>query len=1183
MTSTSSLIPFVGLRPFDIADYRWFHGREQEIATLLHNVCSNRFTAVVGEPSCGKSSLVRSGILTSLVKDGWKAIIAKPGSAPIAKLALALAHTTSGNTKDLLEACTYWHDTKLRQSTSALSEIAHQLIPDDQRLLLVIDQFEELFSYGEEVQGIERAAMEEESRIFIELLLTAASQNTGRLHVMITLRSDFIESCSDYYGLAEAVNASQYLVPLPNRNQLEEIIRRPVADAGGKMDEMLVQRLLLDVAKQTNQLSWLQHTLRRLWEVAQGEPRCLREQDYHTISGMMGSHIKAEQIATGHKQAHAEDFITLKRVIKAITTLDGKGQVIRRTLKRSTLLGLVTEAMGEKKAADDSQNRVLNVYTNAEISIIQLGTNDGPEVDIGHEVVIRNWPRSSGKDRQLKTGWLEKEREIDQRWWNLVHRPKIRHFNLQSLIKGSVLSLSILSAITLVAGISIFFAQTYYNKKTHQESESLNQFRAETLATVDYAQSLIESGHTRLGALIALSATQKSRRTNDPSYANEIGVVLANALARPIEIMRRGHNSLVYSVAFSPDGSRIVSGSSDNALRLWDANTGALIGEPLHGHDGPVNSIAFSPDGSRIVSASWDNTLRLWDANTGMAIGKPLHGHDSYVISVAFSPDGSRIVSASWDKTLRLWDANTSMAIGKPLRGHDSLVYSAAFSPDGSRIVSGSEDKTLRLWDANTGTPIGKPLRGHDREVNSVAFSPDGSRIVSGSSDKTLRLWHANTGKTIGEPLLGHDDNVYSVTFSPDGNRLVSSSWDKTLRLWDANTGMAIGEPLRGHDGPVDSVAFSPDGSRIVSGSSDGTLRLWKVNTGETIGKPLYGHDSFVYSVAYSPDNSRIVSGSEDNTLRLWGANDGEAIGEPLRGHDGPVNSVAFSPDGSRIASGSTDKTLRLWDANTGKAIDEPLIGHDSLVYSVGFSPDGSRIVSGSTDKTLRLWDANTGSPIGEPLHGHDGMVYSATFSHDGSRIVSGSSDKTLRLWNANTGAPIGEPLIGHDSYVISVAFSPDGSRIVSGSSDKTLRLWNANTGAPIGEPLIGHDSYVISVAFSPDGSRIVSGSSDKTLRLWDTKTGSSIGEPLYGHDGMVFNATFSSDSSRIVSGSSDKTLRQWDARIFLIPLEELAGMAEKLCPLSLIEHKQLRTADYPAADSMASPLTLAQRRACGE
>lgn len=359
MTSTPSQIPFVGLRPFDIADYRWFHGRDQEIATLLRKVCSNRFTTVVGEPGCGKSSLVRSGILTSLVKDGWKAIIAKPGSAPIAKLALALAHTTSGNTKDLLEACTYGHDTKLRQSTSALSEIAHQLIPDDQRLLLVIDQFEELFSYGEEVRGIEKAAMEEESRIFIELLLTAASQNTGRLHVMITLRSDFIESCSNYYGLAEAVNAAQYLVPLPNQNQLEEIIRRPVADAGGKMDEMLVQRLLLDVAEQANQLPWLQHTLRRLWEVAQGEPRWLREHDYHTISRVTGSiNIKTEQIATGNKQVHTEDFITLKRVIKAITTLDEKGQVIRRTLKRSALLGLVTEAMGDNKAADDSQNGV---------------------------------------------------------------------------------------------------------------------------------------------------------------------------------------------------------------------------------------------------------------------------------------------------------------------------------------------------------------------------------------------------------------------------------------------------------------------------------------------------------------------------------------------------------------------------------------------------------------------------------------------------------------------------------------------------------------------------------------------------------------------------------------------------------------------------------------------------------
>ncbi|KAH8817863.1 hypothetical protein DL96DRAFT_1820589 [Flagelloscypha sp. PMI_526] len=604
----------------------------------------------------------------------------------------------------------------------------------------------------------------------------------------------------------------------------------------------------------------------------------------------------------------------------------------------------------------------------------------------------------------------------------------------------------------------------------------------------------------------------------------------------------RGHSSPVNSAAFSPDGQRIVSGSDDKTARLWDAKTGAPIGEPLRGHSGSVWSAAFSPDGQHIVSGSVDKTLRLWDAKTGTVIGEPLRGHSKAVCSVAFSPDGQRIVSGSDDKTARLWDAKTGAPIGEPLRGHSGSVWSAAFSPDGQHIVSGSVDKTLRLWDAKTGTVIGEPLRGHSKAVCSVAFSPDGQRIVSGSGDNTLRLWDTKTGVVIGEPLCGHSSVVRSVMFSPDGRRIVSGSDDKTLRLWDHTTGSIIGEPLRGHSRAVCSVAFSPDGQRIVSGSRDYTLHFWDATTGAVIGEPLRGHSNVVLLVAFSPDGERIVSGSGDNTLRVWDSKTVAVIGEPLCGHSSPVISVVISPDGRRIVSGSQDRTLHLWDATTFAVIGGPLSGHSDSVFSVAFSPDGQRIVSGSSDKTLRLWDAMTGVAIGEPLCGHSGPVWSVEFSPDGQSIVSGSEDTTLRLWDATTGTVIGEPLHGHSLPVNSVAFSPDGQHVVSGSDDTTLRLWDATTRAAIGEPLCGHSSVVRSVAFSPDGLRIVSGSFDKTLRLWDAKTGAVIGEPLCGHALPVNSVAFSPDGQRIVSGSDDKTLRLWNAKTGAVIGEPLRG-----------------------------------------
>ena len=604
----------------------------------------------------------------------------------------------------------------------------------------------------------------------------------------------------------------------------------------------------------------------------------------------------------------------------------------------------------------------------------------------------------------------------------------------------------------------------------------------------------------------------------------------------------RGHDSTVTSVAFSRDGSLVASGSMDNTLRLWDASTGAQVGEPLRGHDRPVTSVAFSRDGSLVASGSRDNTVRLWDASTGAQVGEPLRGHDYGVNSVAFSRDGSLVASGSMDGSVRLWDPSTGAQVGEPLRGHDDSVTSVAFSPNGGLVASGSQDRTVRLWDPSTGAQVGEPLRGHDDSVTSVAFSPDGGLVASGSRDNTVRLWDPSTGAQVGEPLRGHGHYVTSVAFSPNGGLVASGSDDNTVRLWDPSTGAQVGEPLRGHDDYVRSVAFSPNGGLVASGSDDNTVRLWDASTGAQVGEPLRGHDDSVYSVAFSPDGGLVASGSSDNTVRLWDASTGAQVGEPLRGHDEPVTSVAFSRDGSLVASGSYDNTVRLWDPSTGAQVGEPLRGHDDSVYSVAFSPDGSLVASGSDDNTVRLWDPSTGAQVGEPLRGHDDSVYSVAFSPDGSLVASGSDDNTVRLWDPSTGAQVGEPLRGHDDSVTSVAFSRDGGLVASGSRDNTVRLWDASTGAQVGEPLRAHDGYVTSVAFSRDGSLVASGSFDKTVRLWDASTGAQVGEPLRGHGDRVFSVAFSPDGSLVASGSEDKTVRLWDAMADIAVSSDVPG-----------------------------------------
>jgi len=587
----------------------------------------------------------------------------------------------------------------------------------------------------------------------------------------------------------------------------------------------------------------------------------------------------------------------------------------------------------------------------------------------------------------------------------------------------------------------------------------------------------------------------------------------------------RGHTSLVASVAFSADGKRIVSGSWDKTVKVWDADKGTEI-RTLKGHIDAVNSVAFSADGKRIISGSWDNTVKVWDADKGLQT-RTLKGHTREVTSVAISGDGKRIVSASYDKTLKVWDADKGTEI-LSLKGHTREVDSVALSADGKRIVSGSWDKTVKVWDTDKGAEI-LTLKGHTLEVFSVAFSADGKRIVSGSRDKTVKVWDADKGTEI--LTLKGRTAALSVAFSPDGKRIVSASGDDTVKVWDVGLSTET-LTLKGHTDYVLSAAFSADGKHIVSGGRDQTVKVWDADRGtETL--TLKGHTDTVSSVVLSPDGKRIVSASYDKTLKVWDADKGtETLS--LKGHSGAVDSVAFSADGKFLVSGSggfdgqgtpLPGEVKVWNAAKGT---ETLTfkGHTSWVLSVAIRADGKRIVSGSYDGTVKVWDADKGTAT-RTLKGHTAEVESVALSADGKRIVSGSRDGTVKVWDADKGI---ETLTfkGHPHWVSSVAISADGKHIVSGDTDGTVKIWDADKGTETFS-LKGHTGGVNSVAISADGKRIVSGSGDSTVKIWDTEKGIET-LSLKGHTGTVTGVAISADGQRIVSGSWDKTVKVWDA-----------------------------------------------------
>ncbi|KAH8752251.1 vegetative incompatibility protein HET-E-1 [Diaporthe sp. PMI_573] len=420
------------------------------------------------------------------------------------------------------------------------------------------------------------------------------------------------------------------------------------------------------------------------------------------------------------------------------------------------------------------------------------------------------------------------------------------------------------------------------------------------------------------------------------------------------------HPLQLYSsaICFSPEKS-VIRQKVQREMSTWIVRAPAMEDtwnacvQTLEGHDGRIRSIAISPDGRWLASGSDDKTVKIWDVATG-ACKQTLVGHDDWIQSIAISPDGRWLASGSDDKTVKIWDVATG-ACKQTLVGHDDGIQSIAISPDGRWLASGSDDKTVKIWDVATGA-CKQTLVGRDDGILSIAISPDGRWLASGSDDKTVKIWDMATG-ACKQTLVGHADGIQSIAISPDGRWLASGSDDKTVKIWDMATG-ACKQTLVGHADGIQSIAISPDGRWLASGSWDKTVKIWDMATG-ACKQTLVGHDDWILSIAISPDGRWLASGSDDKTIKIWDMATG-ACKQTLVGHDDRIRSIAISPDGRWLASGSDDKTVKIWDMATG-ACKQTLVGRDDRILSIAISPDGRWLASGS-DKTIKIWDMATGA-----------------------------------------------------------------------------------------------------------------------------------------------------------------------------------------------------------------------------
>ena len=1130
--------PYVGLRPFTEAEALLFFGRDAHVRDLLAKLeRRQRFLAVLGASGSGKSSLVRAGLIPALHRGAlhprtpakgepatdiprWNVCIFTPGDAPLAHLAQALTADERWVDSASRAAAESSLASLLGASPLALAELYRQRAGRfaGEALLLVVDQFEELFRY--------RQRKPDEADSFVKLLLRSAGEDLP-IYVVMTMRSDFLGNAVAFHGLAEAINSGIYLTPRLGSEQIRSVITAPLALVGGSIDPVLANRLVNTLSGE-DELPVLQHALLRMWGRARAEGRSsIDDADFLAVCALRNKADGApgEPLLPFAIDNHASDIhdalSPFQRRIARQVFLALAERRDGRDVRRPQTLAELRAQVGHD--AQDALMEVIEAFRAQGVGFVlpAAGRPLQPDdlIDIGHESLIRRWQRFQAwlgeedldvaelrewlhraRRSEERGGWLDQnDGDRAQAWrarvnehgnaglWAARYAGAGAYDRVDGYIQASLARLEQAKAEQEAlrrdaeeARVQRFEVEAQMQRQATERAEA-DRARAESEAAQALASAAINLRRSRVAisgllaavvfAVVAAVFGFQAQRAKHKAEALTL-TAQAGELAATAETL--GKDFPDQSLLLALEARRIEPVPKANAL-LRAGLAAYPYRVALRGHEDWVTSAQFSADGKTVLTASWDNTARLWDVASGQEL-RALRGHEEGVTSAQFSADGNTVLTASWDKTARLWEVASGKEL-QALRGHEEGVWTAQFSADGKTVLTASVDRTARLWDVASGIEL-RALRGHEDKVNSARFSANGDTVLTASEDRTARLWDVASGKELWA-LRGHEKLVTNAQFSADGKTVLTASMDKTAQLWDVASGNKL-RGLTGHDGAVNSAQFSADSKTVVTASWDSTARLWDVASGEQL-RSFSGHTGAIFSARFSSDGKRVLTASEDKTARLWDVASGEQL-RALTGHKNRVYSARFSRDGKIALTASWDKTARLWEVATGQEL-RTLGEHLGRVSDAQFSADGKTVLTASEDKTVRLWDVASGKEL-RTLSGHEGQVKGAQFSADGKTALTASEDKTARLWDVASGREL-RALLGHEGPVLSAQFSTDGLTALTSSEDQTARLWDVASGKEL-RVLRGHEDKVTSAQFSPDGKTVLTASEDKTARLWD-------------------------------------------------------------------------------------------------
>ncbi|MEB3161261.1 MAG: caspase family protein, partial [Synechocystis sp.] len=1118
--------PYRGLKSYEAQDSSLFFGRETLTKTLATFVENHPLTIVLGASGSGKSSLVKAGLINYLgnvAPQQWQMLPPmRPGEFPLQNLTATLTVIQPPQSQHLADSIKDWLTT-------------HPSV----KLLLIVDQFEELITLGQD---------SDQKQEFLAILSNVLNQFPDQFRLVVTLRSDFEPQLRDT-PLESLWQGGRFVVPAMGREELRAVIEEPASakvvyfetlDDRGYLGDQLIDEVAgmpgaLPLLSFALSELYLQLARRYLGAQTAGETieRAITWADYDELGGVTKSLTRrADQIYETLTSQDAAYGKTIPHVMLRMVAI--AGELARRQVP--------TAELQYPEPENSRVKQVIQAFLDARLLVSGIDARNQSYIEPAHDALVRGW------DRLLKWKQAEEENLLLQRRLTpaVVEWDHISHGYEKGL--GDRINQALNRVDTVISPMETLVVKGInfpaYLMQTLRQSSQSNRlqknkpqaFLWHSNPYLDLLQQTLQTPDNWLNQpereFVQASVLQKRRnvswrwRLAIAVMVGLSGLTLAALIGQRNALINQARAARQTAEANLTAGKQLDGfGDSLQAAKILThpllniVKPPNVLVEQVQGtlqknlfsrqeqwrwqdHLG-ITRTAVSPDGQWIASVGQEGTVKVRDWS-GKTQGE-IDTQQGPVMNLAFSPDSQTLAIAEGNGTIRL--INLQGETIRTLTGHTDMVKGLGFSPDGQLLASGGVDEQVRIWDLGTGDCL-SILDGHQRHVWAVVFSPDGQILASVADDDTLRLW-GRDGKPLGK-IQANQGELHTVAMGPDGKAIATAGLDGTIKLWDIQ-----GNPIRtmaGHQGRVWEVNFSRDGQTLISSAADGTVRRWRI-TGEPL-EILRSHSGPVRNVSFGSDDQQFVSSGDDATIRFWDLTGNQSL--TLTGHQGSVRAIAFG--NQQLISGGQDGSLRFWDSQGNSR--NTLQNNATPLRAIAINPQDQTLAV-AQDRTIYRGDSS-GQKFVKWVEA-DALIRNVQFSHDGQQLLSVSDNGTLSVWN-----PQGNRLNqwqGDRTRLWQAGFSPDGSKIVSGGQDGIVKLWDLQ--GQLQTQWVGHLGPVYAVAFSPDGRTVASAGQDGTIRLWNTETKDKT-QLFQVYEAEINTLNFSPDGQFLVSGDNQGYVQLW-------------------------------------------------------